>query len=1060
MEKVLRSLIQEKFSLDVRLQIELLSRRRDIINKEKQEELIKILQSNNIAGVVPLGPGTNRYAFKLDGFVIKVATDHDGKIDNMKEFKMAKRLYPYVTKTYEVSENGTILVAEYIQPFESYAEMCRYADKIRAILTKLSAVYLIGDVGITNKNYSNWGLRVGTEEPVCLDFAYIYEVSSELFICRHCNTNSILLPNKDFTELYCSNPACGKRYLFEDIRARIGNDVHAHEIGDLSEEGYALQSSFVKTTLDPERSNYLIHKKDETKKEKKHNNALEGPVEYDNFIMDDNPNNMEDTKMKNAIISTVITPNTKIQGNVIRGTILPEVPDENRKDLQNLNNAIDEFPDNLSKAFSSISVTVEDPEEDSVEPNDLAFECDVEEDEKIEEPEVSNSQVVVQSSVIDFGITNKNYSNFGLRVGTEEPAVTAKPSVVAEVLDEIQNTHDDIKSRNNNDSIASGSFIFKDQFVKNIVKAISKISNKVGNSLYEALLYDDVKSYLREKMYPEAFYKNVQNAVFKSITEYCNFEEVVVENTNKNGTHKESIAPENLYDPKYVSMLRFIEKFWINRKINELDKLDDIKSSYNEYSDYPWGFSYDWLEVFKNRLKLKMQIDKKGYEIIANRVAELWCLPKEDSVDDLIRLINSINQYAMREFGHEVVFETTPLSAIPIGDTEGFPNTPDKTLDRIIFKAIADAEKYKISGYLSDNKSIVDDKLIFESSFNGVKDMIDFFYESTFEDILSIVVTDDYDNELREFLELILNAEGETIIIPDNNIEVIDNDVSINDDYMNIPEPNDDDDDSDEEIDDDEEDCDDEELSSEYLSVRIDQESDFDIVRIMTSEAYGDVSIPIYTLLQNLDDDKPASVVDERNGVWDWLIHLVPDMMFTTYNPEKYMQINSEVGDYQAKIVILNIAEDGKCVMGIYYIASIKINDEDGNEFSAYDDDLLFKLNKVICENIAFTNISHLKRSLTMKDLIKPEEYFATLFDKLSEDDNLNYKDDIEVSEAEDAAVSAMMTSSNANNDIDEIPVDTEVESKSEVGPDVEDQYSEYEDDNQVTFQPIRRKRN
>ena len=132
MEKVLRSLIHERFPLDLRFKIELLSRRRDIINKEKQEELIKLLREFDIKDIVQLGPGTNRYAFRLDGFVVKVATDHDGKIDNMKESKMAKRLFPYVTKTYEVSDNGTILVAEYIQPFASFAEMCKYADQIRA----------------------------------------------------------------------------------------------------------------------------------------------------------------------------------------------------------------------------------------------------------------------------------------------------------------------------------------------------------------------------------------------------------------------------------------------------------------------------------------------------------------------------------------------------------------------------------------------------------------------------------------------------------------------------------------------------------------------------------------------------------------------------------------------------------------------------------------------------------------------------------------------------------------------------------------------------------------
>ena len=100
MEKILRSFIHEHFSIDLRVKIELLSRRRDLVKKEeKQHELIQLLQNNDINNLVKLGSGTNRYAFRLDGFVVKVATDNDGKIDNMKEFKMAKRLYPYVSKT-------------------------------------------------------------------------------------------------------------------------------------------------------------------------------------------------------------------------------------------------------------------------------------------------------------------------------------------------------------------------------------------------------------------------------------------------------------------------------------------------------------------------------------------------------------------------------------------------------------------------------------------------------------------------------------------------------------------------------------------------------------------------------------------------------------------------------------------------------------------------------------------------------------------------------------------------------------------------------------------------
>ena len=270
--KELRSLIHEQFSFDLRVELDLLSRRRDISNKEKQEELFKSLRKYHVDDIVPLGPGTNRYAFKLNGFVIKFATDKDGKIDNFKEFKMAKVLFPYVTKIYEVSENGTIMVAEYIQPFDSYFEMRAYADQIRSILKELSSVYLIGDVGITEKNYVNWGIRIGTNQPVCLDFAYVYSVKSKLFLCPYCQTSSMIVPNQDFTALICSNPKCGRKYLFEDIRRKIGNDIHQHEIGDLSLEGYRLGESHVLTDLDLNRSNYLRKKvkRDKKKLEEEH----------------------------------------------------------------------------------------------------------------------------------------------------------------------------------------------------------------------------------------------------------------------------------------------------------------------------------------------------------------------------------------------------------------------------------------------------------------------------------------------------------------------------------------------------------------------------------------------------------------------------------------------------------------------------------------------------------------------------------------------------------------------------------------------------------------------
>ena len=255
MEKVLRSLIHEMFPLDLRVKIALLSKRRDLINAEKQEELFKLLREYNV-DATPLGPGTNRYAFKCNGFVVKLATDRDGIIDNYKEFKMVSRLpLKNFMKVYEISDNGTLLVCEYIQVFYSYGEFYQYADRIREVLKELSAVYLIGDVGVTAKNYSNWGLRVGSDEPVCLDYAYVYDVSSELLLCTKCRNQSMLVPDKDFVHLLC--PACGATYEFSDIRRRIGNDLHRHEIGDLSEEAYLMTDSNILTQLDIKRSPYL-----------------------------------------------------------------------------------------------------------------------------------------------------------------------------------------------------------------------------------------------------------------------------------------------------------------------------------------------------------------------------------------------------------------------------------------------------------------------------------------------------------------------------------------------------------------------------------------------------------------------------------------------------------------------------------------------------------------------------------------------------------------------------------------------------------------------------------
>lgn len=284
MKKVLRSFIQEKFPLDLRVELELLSKRRDLVNKEKQTELFNILKKYDL-DVTALGPGTNRYAFKYESFVIKFATNNDGKIDNLKEFRMGKLLFPYVIKVYEVSENGTIMICEYIRPFGDFVEMQMYEKEIKAILKKLSDLYLIGDVGLIQNNYANWGLRIGTNAPVCLDFAYVYSVNSELFACHSCNTSSILVPTEDYSALKCLS--CGKQFTFEDIRRRISNEDHMKEIGALGDIGYRMTFSSEMTELDDKRSSYLRVKK-KVKKDEDVVKKDEHPAMKDDFCLSRN----------------------------------------------------------------------------------------------------------------------------------------------------------------------------------------------------------------------------------------------------------------------------------------------------------------------------------------------------------------------------------------------------------------------------------------------------------------------------------------------------------------------------------------------------------------------------------------------------------------------------------------------------------------------------------------------------------------------------------------------------------------------------------------------------
>ena len=171
MAEKISSFIIENFPFELRADLDLLSRRIDVVNEDKQDELFKILRKYKIQNFVPILMGTNRCTFTWNGYIIKCALEVAGTVDNKKEFEIANKLQQYVCQIYEITSNCHIMVCEYIQPFDTFEQMLEYKEEILSISHQLSLTYSFEDFVIDEKNFRKWGIRIGTNKPVCLDFA-------------------------------------------------------------------------------------------------------------------------------------------------------------------------------------------------------------------------------------------------------------------------------------------------------------------------------------------------------------------------------------------------------------------------------------------------------------------------------------------------------------------------------------------------------------------------------------------------------------------------------------------------------------------------------------------------------------------------------------------------------------------------------------------------------------------------------------------------------------------------------------------------------------------------
>ena len=245
-----RSLILKYFTKDIYIELLRITKIPEADNNLKGRLIKKLLRENNIP-FEGLGSGTNRMAVLIEGYAVKIALDFDGCVDNRREMLYTRQLQPYVIKVYECMPSGLVAVCEFVEIF-TLSEYHQYQDEMANILSEITKNFLVGDCGISGKNYVNWGTR--NDGTICiLDFAYIYSVKYNVFGCK-CDDTAILKFDKNFVNLIC--PLCGRKYTFGEVRRRITKADQEKEIGDIRRLGYNITKPEQVVDVIPEFENH------------------------------------------------------------------------------------------------------------------------------------------------------------------------------------------------------------------------------------------------------------------------------------------------------------------------------------------------------------------------------------------------------------------------------------------------------------------------------------------------------------------------------------------------------------------------------------------------------------------------------------------------------------------------------------------------------------------------------------------------------------------------------------------------------------------------------------
>lgn len=216
---------------DCMVELNAICKDRTIPDNNTKADLMRETLTSYDVDFKELGPGTNRYAIRIDGVVFKIAMDQYGVDDNKNEFVMSDQLQPFAAKTLSMDSTGLIITSEYVTVITK-AEFAENEATIKAILAQLAERYLFGDVGFTLKNFVNWGYRENGDL-VILDYGYIYRVIGDEVRCTNMLSDDVacgefLEYDAKFSDLVC--PKCRKKYTYDDIRRRVDKKFEAAQV--------------------------------------------------------------------------------------------------------------------------------------------------------------------------------------------------------------------------------------------------------------------------------------------------------------------------------------------------------------------------------------------------------------------------------------------------------------------------------------------------------------------------------------------------------------------------------------------------------------------------------------------------------------------------------------------------------------------------------------------------------------------------------------------------------------------------------------------------------------